>query len=160
MKPAAFVLPAVALVCAAHAVAAPITSARTLADTAWARCGAPIALGSVDRSGLVTITDGQGGLYAVWQAIEPSSQHADLVAQHLDADGAPVSGWPADGLGLTTAPGDQLGPIVVPDGAGGLLIAWSDDRADTVGGTNPDIYALRVGVDGSRAAGWNTDGNA
>src|SRR5215831_9058293 len=117
----------------------------TLADTAWARCGAPVSSGPGDRTGVVTLSDGSRGLYVVWQRVNSVSTHSDLWAQHLDADGHVVSGWGTNGLALCTAPGDQKDEVAIPDGVGGFTVAWSDDRNDSTGHSNPDIFALRVG---------------
>jgi hypothetical protein len=34
----------------------------------------------------------------------------------------------ANGIAVCTAPGDQLTPVVVSDGAGGSIVAWHDLR--------------------------------
>src|SRR5262249_38269995 len=36
--------------------------------------------------------------------------------------------WPTLGRAIDTAPGDQLGPVIAGDGAGGAIVAWSDRR--------------------------------
>ena len=36
--------------------------------------------------------------------------------------------WPTFGRALCTAPGDQLGPVIASDGAGGAIVAWQDRR--------------------------------
>lgn len=59
--------------------------------------------------------------------------------------------WPADGLAVSTAAGDQTAPVAVSDGAGGAIVAWPDYRAG-----NYDIYARRVASYG--AAVWTADG--
>jgi hypothetical protein len=133
--------------------------AGTLADTAWARCGTPVSTGAGERTGVVTLADGAGGLFVLWQRIDPVSLHSDLYAQHLDADGNVVAGWGANGLALCTAPGDQADLVAVPEPTSGFLAAWADDRADSAGRTNPDIFALRVGAGGSTFAGWNAGGS-
>ena len=50
--------------------------------------------------------------------------------------------WPSNGLPVCTAAYHQLDPQIVPDGAGGAIITWYDNRS----GTN--IYAQRVDADG------------
>ena len=50
------------------------------------------------------------------------------------------------------ASGDQTSPRIIPDGSGGAVITWQDERAG-----NSDIYAQRLGM----AAGtsqWISDG--
>src|SRR5205814_234062 len=68
--------------------------------------------------------------------------------------GGPVhhrAGWPAEGLALCSALGDQVAPKVIPDGVGGAIVAWTDARFGYGG-----IYAQRVNAGGSQL--WGTDG--
>ncbi len=62
--------------------------------------------------------------------------------------------WPTDpslNLPICTATGTQGNTAVVSDGAGGVIIAWEDERS---GGS--DIYAQRVSVSGTPL--WAADG--
>ncbi|HEX4958459.1 MAG TPA: T9SS type A sorting domain-containing protein [Lacibacter sp.] len=52
---------------------------------------------------------------------------------------------------ICTAAGEQYNAIIAPDGAGGAIIAWSDNRSG-----NFDIYAQRINASG--AVQWATDG--
>ena len=63
--------------------------------------------------------------------------------------------WASDGAPLCTATGSQQNPQVVPDGAGGVIVAWQDHR-----GAYDDIYAQRVQADGTLAPGWPANGAA
>ena len=54
--------------------------------------------------------------------------------------------WTTDGIPICLASGNQHSPHIVSDGAGGAIIAWDDERH---GSTNSDIYAKRIGADGS-----------
>lgn len=67
--------------------------------------------------------------------------------------GTALGQWTADGAPLCTAPGSQLAPILVADGAGGAIAVWQDHR----GGAS-EIYCLRIAGDGAIAAGWPADG--
>jgi predicted lipoprotein with Yx(FWY)xxD motif len=58
-----------------------------------------------------------------------------------------------DGVALCTATGDQRGPTIVSDAAGGAIVTWHDQRSGT-----SDIYAQRVNASG--AVQWMTDGVA
>ena len=62
-----------------------------------------------------------------------------------------VAAWTPDGVPVTTADNDQIRPAIVGDGAGGAIIAWSDDR---VGGFG--IYAQRLDADGNPL--WTPNG--
>jgi hypothetical protein len=71
-------------------------------------------------------------------------------ALSFDRDGRRSAFWPADGVPLTLAAGDQLlprhrsggppGASVIIDAADGALVAWNDGRK----GTDVDIYYQQV----------------
>lgn len=65
--------------------------------------------------------------------------------------GAIQAAWQTDGNPVSTATGSQIGASLIPDGAGGVIIAWSDVRAG-----NQDIYAQRVNAFGDML--WTLDG--
>ena len=67
----------------------------------------------------------------------------DVYAQHLDADGDLVAGWPSGGVAVCTADGDQTTPVVTSDGGAGAIVAWDDTR-----GIEPQVYAAHVTADG------------
>jgi hypothetical protein len=153
-----------ALVIACAGALAPRTvsaaSEGALADTAWLRCGVPLSIGNAERIAVVTVPDGAGGAFVLWERLQPVTFATDLYGQHVDANGAIVPGWASDGLGLCTAPGDQSDLAAAPDGAGGVLAAWTDQRLAPAGGAHPAIFALRVAGDGSPVAGWTAGGTA
>ena len=94
-----------------------------------------------------SVTDGSGGVIVVWE--DSRYGERNIYAQRLDSLGAHQ--WPDTGVVICAAPGHQYGPVAAPDGAGGAVIAWNDER-----GGNSDIYAQRV--DGTGATLWATDG--
>ncbi len=96
------------------------------------------------------VADGDGGLLVVWQVQTGTSFGYDLRAARLDALGFPL--WTVD---VVTESGDQRDHQAVSDGAGGMIVAWNDER---FGQLNSDIYAQRIRADGSVA--WTTDGVA
>jgi hypothetical protein len=59
--------------------------------------------------------------------------------------------WLENGTPVTTAVGLQQEPTMVPDGTGGVIIVWSDQR-----GSDFDIYAQRVNAYGDTM--WEPDG--
>src|SRR5262245_4412781 len=80
-----------------------------------------------------------------------------LASSLLLADFAPrpaLADWPPFGRALTTAPGDQLGPVIAPDGAGGAIVAWQDRRS------NFNIDAQHVLATGVVDAAWPANGRA
>jgi hypothetical protein len=80
----------------------------------------------------------------------------DIFAQRLDTAGTPQ--WAANGVAVT-ADFDQFNPQMAPDGNGGAIIAWEDDRngfsdifAQRLDGTGTPLWAFG-GVAVSTAAG-------
>jgi hypothetical protein len=72
---------------------------------------------------------------------------------------APASGqtphklWGETGLPVSIAPGHQTSAVSVSDGAGGVLVAWEDDRTRS---GRSDVYAQRLGPTGTPL--WTVDG--
>jgi len=79
----------------------------------------------------------------------------DLYAVSVHADGSPA--WVPAARALSTAPGNQFETSCASDGAGGLFVAWRDERTP---GTTPDVYATHMLADGSIAPGWPASGKA
>src|SRR5262249_2444262 len=92
---------------------------------------------------------GSGGAIVSWR--DHRGANADIYAQRITSAGAPS--WTADGVVVCSAAGDQEPPSVVPDGAGGMILAWGDPR-----GANSDIYAQRLNAAG--APQWAGNGVA
>lgn len=118
--------------------------------------GAPgVELNTVGQTGpgeLAALSDGAGGGFFAWtdtrQAGDP-----DLYVQHLDASGSIAAGWPAGGVRVCDAPGNQGNPHLVPDGLGGAIVEWFDEREPIA-----RIYMHRVLASGSLAPGIPADG--
>jgi hypothetical protein len=94
------------------------------------------------------IADGHGGAFV-------TTESQGLHVQHLTAEGAVASPWPAAGVALCTQARE---PVIVADGAGGGVVAWLDYR----GGHYflPDVYAQRFTADGRLLPAWPPDGVA
>ena len=76
-----------------------------------------------------------------------------LILVILSAPAITRAQWQSDGVPLCTAPGEQGAPAIVPDGSGGWIVAFYDDRD---GDFSYDIYAQRV--DPSGAVLWQANG--
>ena len=63
--------------------------------------------------------------------------------------------WPSFGRALCTAPGDQIGPAIASDGAGGAIVAWHDRRQFPF-----NIDVQHVLASGEVDAAWANDGQA
>jgi hypothetical protein len=106
-----------------------------------------------DQQSISAIPDGAGGAIFVWQdERDGSPMVADIYAQRVTSAGAVL--WTGDGVPVCIAADQQSLPVLVSDGAGGAIFAWSDRR----GGATRDIYARRVTAAGSLQ--WTGDGVA
>jgi hypothetical protein len=107
-----------------------ITSAGVPAP-GWPVDGAPVCTADFDQSGPHLCSDGAGGAIIAWTDLTPGASIWDVYANHIDSDGHIAAGWPAAttrGVAVCTADEHQTGVRIVPDGAGGAFIAWSDFR--------------------------------
>ncbi len=105
---------------------------------------------------ITAASDGAGGAIAVmsfYDALATGSK--DLAVFRIAADG--TRPWGDFVLPLVVAAQDQVEPRVVPDGHGGAIFVWTDPRSAS---RSSDIYALRIGADGSRVGGWPFYGTA
>lgn len=114
----------------------------------WAADG--VQLHSGDGHDTVIAGDGSSGAYLAWE----SYADGEIYVQRIGSDGAVATGWPAGGLTLTSGIESNAHPVVITDGAGGVLVAWR--HFDAV--TGSDIYLQRVDADGSVHAGWPAGG--
>ena len=97
--------------------------------------------------------DGSGGAYIAWvDGREPL--YSDIYLQHVSGSGVPLWATSDGGVGVCKVFNVQQNPVLVPDGAGGVIVVWQDCR----NGVNFDIYAQRV--DPSGALHWTAGGVA
>jgi len=112
---------------------------------------APLGPTSV-QSGPASIPDGSGGAFVVFQ--DGRSGSFDVYAQHVLASGAVDPAWPATGAPVCTEIHQQSGIKLISDGAGGMYVAWIDER----NGPYNDVYVQRVTGTGAIAPGWPANG--
>ena len=98
----------------------------------------------------VIVSDGSGGAIITWVDYR-SGTSWDIYAQKVDSSGTMV--WAANGVGICTADSDQYGPWPTWDGAGGAVIAWSDERNGKV-----DVYAQHIDSRACEFVLWQEDG--
>ena len=101
----------------------------------WTAGGVGLCTAPGAQGGPAIIPDGSGGAVVAWQ--DSRGADADIYAQRVSATG--LMTWPADGVALSTAARGQHGVRIAPDGAGGAIAAWMDDRSGT-----GDIYAQAI----------------
>ena len=94
------------------------------------------------------ISDGYNGAIITWY--DNRDGNYDIYVQRVDCAGTTIWHLP-DGYPVCTATGDQLAPIIVPDGMGNAIITWVDDRSG-----NTDIYSQRISISGNSM--WTYDG--
>ncbi|MFI5370545.1 MAG: hypothetical protein ACHQ52_03230 [Candidatus Eisenbacteria bacterium] len=97
--------------------------------------------------------DGSGGVFLAWNAWDVGLTNSTLASAHLDANGQPRPGWPIHGF-LCPQAVDAVWPSVVPDGAGGEILFWSD-RRDPPGFA---IFSQHYNADGVADPAWPIGG--
>ena len=125
-----------------------------------------LRVGCAVRLGLVP--DGEGGAFVVWED-QRNGSFDQIYAQRVGAGGA---GWPSGGIPVSSSSsrsgtidfgngeGDSVAASsVASDAAGGFIVAWTDYR-DGSGFGAGNIFAQRIGGDGTRAPGWDEQGVA
>ncbi len=143
-------------------LAAALATIATAAHADWPADG--VVLCSACRArGVIIAPDGTGGAFVTWtdERNSTTGTNDDVFMQRVTASGAIAPGWPADGLPVSLAPlAQQTDGIhsIVPDGLGGVIVAWRDSRNAISDGTYSDTYAQRVLADGTLAPGWPVDG--
>ena len=116
--------------------------------------GVPVCSASGSQGIPVAATDGAGGAVILWD--DRRRGDSDIYAQHLRISGFVDHAWPTDGLAVCRAPGDQWSIVAVHDGAGGVVVAWQDQRNLY----DQDIYTQHVLASGVVDPAWPVDGLA
>jgi hypothetical protein len=90
-------------------------------------------------------SDGAGGAIIAWPDYR-SDTNLDIYARRVTANGAVL--WASNGVPVCTTAPNQYGPNLASDGAGGAIIAWTEDldiRAQRIAGTG-SIMWVQEGV--------------
>jgi hypothetical protein len=117
----------------------------------WTANGVVIAAATNDQEIPQVTSDGVGGAIVTWSDTRAGFTNADIYSQRVNSAGAVQ--WTGDGVALCTAANNQYTKAVVRDGAGGVIVAWWDNR------TGPyDVHAQRINAAGT--ALWTGDGEA
>jgi len=126
-------------------------------DPAWPATGAELCVAVGVQQQVQGIEDGAGGAIVVWQDQRAGDGQDDIYAHHVLPGGTVDTNWPTNGRLVSGATGAQTAPRVIPDGSGGLITTWTDQRA---GSANTDVYAQRVLVTGEVDPAWPPNGLA
>ena len=119
------------------------------AHAAWQFDGNQICAATTNQYGSVAISDGAGGAFIAWT--DPRNGSNDIYMQRVDGAGNAL--WTPDGIAVCNATSAQDYAALLSDGAGGVIVAWSDART---GATFYDIYAQRINSAG--VAQWAPNG--
>ncbi len=93
----------------------------------WAANGIPATGSAAGGSCFGLATDDAGGAFLCWSDLR--APHSHVYVQHLTTAGQ--TSWPAGGVSTNiVSSADQQCPRCIPDGAGGMIVAWSDWRFD------------------------------
>jgi len=122
----------------------------------WPLNGVLVASAPFDQRPNTIIPDGGGGAYIAWHDLR-NGQDWDVYLQRITSTGAAAPGWPQNGFAVCTPPGFQIYPRLIPDSAGGCVLAWYDARNTA---TAYDIYAQRITAQGTVPNEWPPNGTA
>jgi hypothetical protein len=100
------------------------------------------------QSSTKIISDGSGGAILCWEDRRNFGSNVDIYAQKVNSSGA--TQWLVNGIAVCTAGAIQFSQQMIPDGAGGAIIAWEDRRLGR------DIYAQRINTSG--VIQWTANG--
>lgn len=132
-----------------------VTVQRVAADgsrpASWPAAG--IALTSSEGATYLPrmVSDEAGGVFVAWE--DSRSGRSAVFVQHILTDGRIAPGWPHEGLAVCTAEFAQRNPALAPDGAGGVLVSWQDDRRGAAA-----VHVQRIASDATIQIGWLTNG--
>jgi len=102
---------------------------------------AAVSASAGDQRTADIVSTGNGTAVIAWQ--DSRSGTTELFAQQMDAAGTVL--WRPDGVLLSSGfTGSESALVLAPDGLGGGIVAWQDER-----GGSPDIFAQRVSVTGT-----------
>jgi hypothetical protein len=97
-------------------------------------------------------SDASGGAIIAWEEVRSGVPYDfDIYAQRIDRGGNIL--WAPDGVPICMQPEGQADPNIIPDGSGGAIIGWRDERSGTF-----HVYAQRVSAEG--VIQWTPNGVA
>ena len=121
----------------------------------WTANGVSVCPATVSQIDPKIVSDGAGGAIVVWSDNRTNTQ-TDIYAQRITSSG--VIKWSTSALGVCVVIRQQWAPSIAPDGSGGAIIAWADQRDTISVPRTDDVYVQRVDSNGNRL--WAADGAA
>ena len=119
----------------------------------WTNNGIIICNAANSQSYPSIVSDNNGGAIVSWTDSRNSINSPDIYAQLVNSNG--IIQWSYNGVAICTSFGDQNSPVMVSDGSGGAIIAWTDYRTTA---NSADVYAQRINSTG--IVQWATNGVA
>jgi hypothetical protein len=104
-------------------------------DTLWTFDGLEVCTDNNDQVESQLASDGSGGAIIAWR--DGRGFRTDLYVQRIGAGGSAM--WTQDGIALTDTNVSQDQQRMVPDGSGGAIVTWVDQRGGWL-----DIYGQRI----------------
>ena len=117
--------------------------------TLWNPTGVPISLANSNQRRL-RIVGYDTHAIIVWNDRRSRSSW-DIYAQAVNLDGQVL--WGENAVPICVNAADQSTQAILPDGQGGAVIVWEDERIST---EFQDLYAQRINADGKTM--WEQDG--
>jgi len=123
----------------------------------WPRAGvAAVPSSSIEiQTTPYLVPDAQGGAYVCFMRLPDRSPASTVVCQHFDESGRRL--WSKQGRDAGGVPGLRREPQAMPDGQGGLLVFWHNDRSNEEPRLRMLIEGQRLSRDGSRL--WGSRGH-
>jgi len=90
-------------------------------DPAWPATGRGVSNGSPSEAHPLAVSEGEAGVILTWQRTDI---HTHVFAQRVLFTSAADPDWPPGGRELGAFAQSEVGASIVPDGAGGALVAW------------------------------------
>ncbi|MFC1571413.1 hypothetical protein ACFL31_02555 [Candidatus Margulisiibacteriota bacterium] len=105
----------------------------------WQKDGVPVCSAPNNQEHPVIISLPGEGIIIAWD--DTRFNNIDIFAQKIDLEGNIL--WLKDGIAACSLDYSQENPKLAPDGAGGAVLVWSDQRTE-----NTKIYAQRIDRNG------------
>ena len=97
------------------------------------------------------VPDGAGGVTLAYRNILVANER--IFAMRMTAGGARAAGWPTTRVTLCTSSGVKTDQTLAPDGGGGAIVGWTDERASAWA-----PYFIRVTGAGTVPSEWPANG--
>jgi len=107
-----------------HIFAQRVLGSGTIAS-GWPADGLAVCTAPQEQVGARIASDGANGAIVTWLN-DPDNLHHNPFVHHLLASGVVDPAWPVNGRALSQSPGDAESASIIPDGAGGAMVAWNE----------------------------------